>query len=265
VRIWAVANQKGGVGKTTTAVSLGGWLAAAGHRALLVDLDPHGSLTSYFGGNPEEIGGSVYNLFQQRVAGGTPDAGGCLRATRLEGLSLLPASTPLATLDRQLGAREGMGLVLAQALAGLRARFDHVLLDCPPVLGVLLVNALACAERLIIPVQTEHLALNGLERMLHTIAMVTRSRRIRLPYLVVPTMFDKRTRAALDCLEELRRRHAAALWAEAIPEDTQLREAARAGLPIAQHAPQARAARAYHSLLQSLLATAAQPLPEALA
>lgn len=265
MRIWAVANQKGGVGKTTTAVSLGGGLAASGRRTLLVDLDPHGSLTSYFGCNPEEIAGSVYNLFQQRVAGGAPDAGTCLRATRVEGLWLLPASTPLATLDRQLGAREGMGLVLAQALGALRSRFDHVLLDCPPVLGVLLVNALACAERLIVPVQTEHLALHGLERMLHTIAMVTRSRRHRLPYLIVPTMFDKRTRAALDCLEELRRRHAATLWPGTIPEDTQLREAARAGLPIAQHAPQARAAQAYHALLEALFAAAAQPVPEAVA
>jgi chromosome partitioning protein len=257
VHTWAVANQKGGVGKTTTAVSLAGWLAARGHATLLVDLDPHGSLTSYFGFNPEEIAPSVYDLFRQRAAGQPPDVLPCLRPTPVPHLTLLPAATSLATLDRQLGAREGMGLVLAQSLQAVNGRFEYVLLDCAPLLGVLLVNALACAQRLVIPVQTEHLALNGLERMMRTLAMVARSRRQPLSHLIVPTMFDRRTRAALECLEELRRRYGADLWPDTVPEDTRLREAARAGAPIAQHAPQSRAAQAYSALLDTLLAAVA--------
>jgi chromosome partitioning protein len=251
MRVWAVANQKGGVGKTTTAVSLGGLLAARGESTLLVDLDPHGSLTAYFGMDPERATSGVYDLFRQTTAGGVhPET--LVHETRFPHLQVMPASTAMATLDRQLGGREGMGLVLHRALTAMTERFDTVILDCPPMLGVLMVNALAACNRLLIPVQTETLALKGLERMLHTLDMIQRSRRIRMDYLVVPTMFDRRTRASVQSLRKLRAEHADTLWEGMVPVDTQFREASTAGIPLPLMQPDARGVEAYDWLLRRL-------------
>jgi chromosome partitioning protein len=251
VTIWTVANQKGGVGKTTTAVTLAGLCAGRGQRVLLLDLDPHGSLTSYFGYDPETLETGIYSLFQSETL--TSEAVlEVMRETSEANLQLLPASTALATLDRQLGARGGMGLVIGRALAAVRERFDHVLIDCPPMLGVLMVNALAACDRLIIPVQTEFLALKGLERMLHTLAMIERARSLQVAYTIVPTMFDRRTRASVDSLRALRERFAAHLWGDLIPVDTRFREASRAGRPLGQIWPDSRGAQAYGRLLEYL-------------
>ncbi len=251
MNVWAVANQKGGVGKTTTAVSLGGLLARRGARVLLVDLDPHGSLSSYFGHDPELPDGSVYDLFMD----GPSEAGSrqLVSKTAVEGLSLIPACTAMATLDRQLGTRQGKGLILQRALKGLTADYDHVLLDCPPMLGVLMVNALAACNMLLIPVQTEYLALRGLERMLRTVQMVLRSRPGDLPCHIVPTMFDRRTRACLDALEDLRKHHGECLWPGEIPLDTRFREASRQGQPLTVVHPWSRGSQAYRQLLGYLL------------
>ncbi len=252
--IWAVANQKGGVGKTTTAVTLGGELAARACRTLLVDLDPHGSLTSYFGFDPESGEAGAYTLFQAQAAKSGPvDYDQVLRATAVEHLSVLPASTALATLDRQLGAREGMGLVIKHALDDLRDRFDYVLMDCPPMLGVLMVNALAACDHLLIPVQTEFLAMKGLERMLRTLDMMHKSRAGGIPHTIIPTMFDRRTRASGDALAALQERYGTRLWDQVIPVDTQFREASKAGRPLSLFKASARGARAYQALLRSLL------------
>ena len=177
VRIWAVANQKGGVGKTTSVVALGGLLAESGKRVLVVDLDPHGSLTSWFGYDPDTIAHSVFDLFQHqgKVPDGLPAQ--LITGTSCPGLSLLPASTALATLERRMVGVEGMGLIVSRALTQLWDDFDYVLLDNTPSLGVLMVNALAAAQHLIIPVQTEFLAIKGLERMLHTLTMIMRSQK----------------------------------------------------------------------------------------
>ncbi|HHJ16470.1 MAG TPA: ParA family protein [Gammaproteobacteria bacterium] len=253
MKVWTVSNQKGGVGKTTTAVSLGGLLAAQGERVLLIDLDPQGSMSSYFRLDPDSMQHSVYSLFEARANDTRIE---CLDSllvdTGVAGLSLLPASTAMATLDRQLGARGGMGLVISQALARLDNRFDYVLMDCPPMLGVLMVNALAACERLLIPVQTEFLALKGLERMLHTLGMIGRSRGDTLPYTIIPTFFDRRTRASLDALRVMRDQHGACLWPRVIPVDTQFREASRSGVPINVHNRAARGNESYASLLHWL-------------
>jgi chromosome partitioning protein len=253
VKVWTVANQKGGVGKTTTAVSLGGRLTQWGLRTLLIDIDPHGSLTSYFRYDPDALEVSVYNLFKAVADGRDIDPASLLHPTGTEGLDLMPAEMALATLDRQAGRLDGMGLVIKQALQKLETRYDHVIIDCPPILGILMINALAACEQLIIPVQTEFLALKGLERMLHTLQMVTKSRRVPLPYLIVPTMFDRRTRASIDTLRVMKGSFPDHLWHRLIPVDTLLREASKAGIPPAYFTPQGRGAMAYDQLLQDLM------------
>jgi len=253
VKVWTIANQKGGVGKTTTTVALGGLLAQRGQRTLLIDIDPHGSLTSYFRYDPDALDDSVYTLFKAVADKKPTDPEKLLFKTGTEGLELMPAVIALATLDRQAGKLEGMGLVLKNALQELESRFDYVLIDCPPMLGVLMVNALAACERLIIPVQTEFLALKGLERMMQTLAMVLRARHIELPYSIVPTMFDQRTRASIDSLRMLRETYQEHLWSEVIPVDTQLREASKAGIPPVQFNATTHGVVAYEMLLDSLM------------
>jgi chromosome partitioning protein len=256
MKIWAVANQKGGVGKTTTAVTLAGLLAQRGQRVLLVDMDPHGSVTAYFKYDPDQIDRGVYGLFQAAApmpAGLTAEV---ILPTRLDAIRVLPASPAMATLDRALGAREGMGRVLVRALEQVSDRFDYALIDCPPMLGVLMVNALAACEHLLIPVQTEFLALKGLERMLHSLVMIERARGAPLSYTIVPTLFDRRTHAAIESLRLLQERYPAQLWSGVIPVDTQLREASRAGVPLSWLAPRSRASVAYSQLLDHLTGVA---------
>lgn len=248
MHVWAAANQKGGVGKTTTVVSLAGWLSRKGKRVLLVDLDPHGSLTSYFGFDPDTQEPSLYHLFQNPPT----DIRRIIVDTRLEPIKLVPSSTAVATLDRQLGTQEGKGLVLRNALVTCFDQFDYCIIDCPPILGVLMVNALAAAEQLLVPVQTEFLAIKGLERMMRTLDMIMKSRKKPVPCTIVPTMFDRRTRAAHESLQILRDQYGDKLWTDVIPLDTQFREASMQGLPIPFLSPNSRGAQAYQALLFSL-------------
>lgn len=252
VRIWSIANQKGGVGKTTSVVALGGLLAEQGKRVLLVDLDPHGSLTSYFRQNPDNLERSLYHLFFEQRYKDKAFIQTVIKPTSLPNVSLLPATTSLATLERQVSGQDGMGLVLARSLAQLWDEYDYALLDTPPILGVLLVNALAACQRLVIPTQTEHLAMKGLERMIHTLKMVMRSQNRNLPFMIVPTLFDRRTLASVTTLKEMRRLYQDSLWQEAIPVDTRLRDASHEGVFPHQMDEQGRGVRAYRHLLSEL-------------
>ncbi|MDN6318767.1 MAG: ParA family protein [Marinobacter sp.] len=254
MRIWAVANQKGGVGKTTSVVALGGLLAERGKRVLVVDLDPHGSLTSWFGYDPDTLAHSVFDLFQHqgKVPEGLPAQ--LITETGCAGMSLLPASTALATLERRMIGVDGMGLIVSRALAQLWDDFDYVILDNTPSLGVLMVNALAAAQHLIIPVQTEFLAIKGLERMLRTLQMIMRSQKNQLPYTIVPTMFDRRTQASVKSLNLLRKTYQDDLWKFAVPVDTKFRDASQAGVIPSKLDSQTHGVRAYRHLLDELLA-----------
>lgn len=253
MHVWAVANQKGGVGKTTSTVTLGGLLADQGHKVLLLDLDPHGSLTSYFKYDPDGLQKSAYDLFQQgkKIPEDLPQS--LLMDTGHDRVKLIPASTALATLERQVSAQGGMGLVISRALALLWNRFDYVLIDSPPVLGLLMINALASAEHLVIPVQTEFLAIKGLERMMRTLKMVTKARKNELPYTVVPTLYDRRTQASVQSLRLLRNSYPENIWNSMIPVDTKFRDASMAGMPPSMLDPQSRGVHAYNVLLKHLL------------
>lgn len=253
MQVWAVANQKGGVGKTTSVAGLGGVLAEEGHSVLLVDLDPHGSLTSYFKFNPDEVEQSSYDLFLHKGPVSKQMMESLIVPTAFQGLDILPSSTLLATLERQLGKQPGLGLVLKSALQKVADKYEYVLIDTPPLLGVLLVNAMAAAQTLILPVQTEHLAIKGLERMMRTLAMVMQSQKRSLPYWVVPTMFDRRTHASVQSLRILRNTYQGCIWPSAIMVDTRLRDASHAGVPPSIFEPHGRGAKAYRSLLKYII------------
>ncbi len=252
MQVWTVANQKGGVGKTTTTISLGGLAAEQGKRVLLVDLDPHGSLTSYFRQDPDTIPLSSFTLFQERKNLSLETIAQLLMPTPFDNIVLLPASTALATLERQAIGNDGMGLVIARALEKIADDFDLVIIDSPPILGVLLINALAACDRLITPVQTEYLALKGLERMVHTLKMLGRSQKKQLDYVVVPTLFDRRTQASVSSLRMLRYQHGEHAWPGKVPVDTKFRDASKAGVPPGLYAPASRGVEAYRSLLKWL-------------
>lgn len=249
--VWTVANQKGGVGKTTTTIALGGLLAELGHRVLLVDTDPHASLSYYFGIESEDLELSVYDLFIQ--VSSKEQILQSLCPTSYKNIDILPATMGLATLDRSLGTKGGMGLVLKKAMQKLSSDYDYVLMDCPPVLGVLMVNALAASDRIIVPVQTEFLALKGLDRMMKTMDIMQGEQDNPFKYTIVPTMFDKRTKASILTYQKLKDTYQKKVWAGVIPIDTNFRNASLAQKVPSDYAASSRGVYAYKSLLKHLL------------
>ena len=253
MQVWAIANQKGGVGKTTTVVTLAGLLAEVGYSVLMVDLDPHGSLTSYFHYDPDELDHSVYDLFVTQNDVTAKQVNSLLCKTSVEQIQLMPASTAMATLERRAIQHQGLGLQVAKALRHLQGRYDYVLIDSPPVLGVLMVNALAACNHLIVPTQTEFLALKGLERMIRTISMINRARKKKLSYTIIPTFYDRRTQASVSCLRELNKCYPDELSSAVIPIDTKFRNASMKGVVPSSLDAGSRGVHAYARLLRSLI------------
>lgn len=250
--IWTVANQKGGVGKTTTSITLGGLAAQAGLRVVLLDLDPHGSMTCYFRHNPDFQESGCYPLFTQRHNLTREFIKTQMTRTPSQNLDLLAASTALATLERQSIKNDGMGLVISRCLTELWDEYDLAILDCPPQLGVLMINALAACQHLLVPVQTEFLALKGVERLLHTLQMISRSRKKDLPFTIIPTMYDRRTQASVSCLRQLRSTYSDFVWQGKIPIDTKFRDASKAGAFPHHLYPHSRGVEAYQRLLRDM-------------
>jgi chromosome partitioning protein len=246
--VWSVANQKGGVGKTTTTITLAGLLSKQGKRVLLVDTDPHGSLTAYLGYDSDDVPASLFDLFQLKEYT-EQTVSPLILKTEIEGIDIIPAHMSLATLDRVMGNRSGMGLILKRALLSLRAKYDYVLIDCPPILGVMMVNALAASDRILIPVQTEFLAMKGLERMVRTLEIMQKSRNKGFKVTIVPTMYDKRTNASLHTLNQLKTDYPDQVWNSAVPIDTKFRDASLRHLPVSHFAAGSRGVFAYKQLL----------------
>ncbi len=247
--VFAVANQKGGVGKTTTAVNLGACVAEAGYETLLVDVDPQGNATVNLGLGKEESP----NLYD--VLGGTASAEAAVRPTGVERLAILPSTPDLAGANVELPRLEGSETRLRDALASLRDRFAYLFLDCPPSLGPLTVNALVAAERVIVPVQTEYFALEGLAGLLDTLGLIQRELNPRLSVAgMLLTMHDGRTRLGQDVEREVREHFPDLVFETVIPRNVRLGEAPSYGRPVIHHDPHCAGADAYFSLAREVAA-----------
>ncbi|RME89043.1 MAG: ParA family protein [Anaerolineae bacterium] len=250
-RIYTLANQKGGVGKTTTAINLGAYLAHYGQRVLIVDIDPQANATSCLGVDKHGVQGGTYEAL---ITAAVPPSF-ILYNERLN-LSLLPSSPALAGAEVELVSEEGRETRLKRALESVAGRYDYILIDCPPSLGLLTVNGLvAAADGVIIPVQCEYLPLEGLGQLTQTIRRV---RTALFPDLrvrgVVLTMFDGRTNLSADVVAEVRRHFPEQVFKSIIPRSVRLAEAPSYGLPISVYAPTSPGAKAYDALAQELLA-----------
>jgi chromosome partitioning protein len=249
-RIYTFVNQKGGVGKTTTAINLGAYLAQFGQRVLIVDIDPQANATSSLGVDKNTVGGSTYEL----LLGALPPDALPLRNERL-GLSILPSSPGLAGAEVELVNELARETRLRQALTRLDGRYDYILIDCPPSLGLLTVNGLVAArDGVVIPVQCEYLALEGLGQLTQTI---NRVRAALFPELkvrgVVLTMFDPRANLSADVVEEVNKHFPKQAFHTVIPRSIRLAEAPSYGLPITAYAPSSAGAKAYEALAREVL------------
>jgi chromosome partitioning protein len=247
-RVYAIANQKGGVGKTTTAVNLSACIAEAGCATLIVDADPQANATVGLG-VPRSREPGLYD-----VLAGNATAAEAVVDTSVPGLRLLPAGPGLAGANVELPRLEHFELRIREALSSLRDDFEYVLIDCPPSLGPLTVGALAAADQVIVPVQTEYFALEGLAGLLDTLARVRREINPQLTVAgMLLTMHDARTRLGRDVEQEVRKHFPDLVYETVIPRNVRVGEAPSYGLPVTHHDPHSAGAEAYFELARELL------------
>lgn len=248
-KVYAVANQKGGVGKTTTAVNVAACIAEAGYSTLLVDVDPQANATVGLGLSRGQSPG----LYE--VLAGDCDAGEAIVEGSVEGLALLPAGPGLAGANVELPRIDGFERRLREALEPVREGYEYIVLDCPPSLGPLTVSALAAADRVIVPVQTEYFALEGLAGLLETLELVQRELNPRLTVAgMLLTMHDNRTRLGRDVEREVREHFADLVFETVIPRNVRVGEAPSYGLPVTHHDPHSAGAEAYFELAKEVAA-----------
>jgi len=248
-RVLAVANQKGGVGKTTTAVNLSAGLALAGHPTLLIDFDPQASATSGLGVHPQELEASVYHVLI-----GARAADDAIRTTQIDNLSLLGASRDLIGAEIELVPLPRREYRLDEALTQVRRRFEFIIIDCPPSLGLLTVNALTAADAVLIPLQCEYYALEGLSALLETVGFIRQSLNPKLDIQgLLLTMFDTRNGLAHQVVNEVRQHFPNQVFHSIVPRNVRLSECPSYGVPAMVYDATSRGARAYAALADELV------------
>ncbi|MBC7334177.1 MAG: ParA family protein [Actinobacteria bacterium] len=248
-RIIAIANQKGGVGKSTTAVNLSAYLGHYGFETLLVDMDPQSNSTSGVGINPSEVKSCIYEVI---ISGLDPNE--VILKTRHHNLDVLPSSIRLAGAEVELVASFKREYKLREAIEKIRKDYDFIIIDCPPALGLLTINALAAANEVIIPIQCEYYALEGLGQLINTIDLIKKNLNERLEITgAVMTMYDSRTRLAEEVIGEVRKHFPEKVYETIIPRNVRLSEAPSYGEPILIYDPECKGAIAYENLTKEVI------------
>ena len=248
-KIISFSNQKGGVGKTTTCVNMAAYLSRAGKKVLLIDLDPQGNATTGLGFSKGSLKKSVYNV----VIEGEEVKDNVLE-TELEGLYILPSNIDLAGAEVDLVYKKNRDRVLKAALEKVKGAYDYILIDCPPSLGLLTINALSASDSAIIPIQSEYYALEGLSQLMNSISLVKQHLNTALDVDgVVLTMYDSRSLISKQIADEIRKFFTKRLFEIVVPRNIRLVEASSYGKPIMMHDPKCTGARAYKALTQEYL------------
>lgn len=255
-KVIAICNQKGGVAKTTTAINLSSYLALEHKKTLLIDLDPQANATSGAGINKHSIKSSVYHVLHEQIS--LKDA--CLK-TEIEDLWVVPSSLDLTGAEVELVNVMSREYRLKKAIAQVRDNFDYVIIDCPPSLGLLTVNALAASDGLLIPIQCEYYALEGLNQLMKTFKLIKENLNNALTIEgVLMTMADYRTKLTKEVIEEVRRHFSDKVYNVVIPRAVKLTEAPGFGKPIALYDKNSIGAQAYQSLANEVLGKVVQPI-----
>jgi chromosome partitioning protein len=249
VKVIAIANQKGGVGKTTTSVNLSACLADLGKKVLLLDLDPQGNSTSGFGFDKTKIKQSIYDV----LVNDTPIEGVILQ-TKIENLMLLPATIQLAGAEIELVSIMSRETKLKRVLDKVKYNYDYVIIDCPPSLGLLTINSLTAANSVLVPIQCEFYALEGLSQLMNTITLVQKNLNPALSLEgVVLTMFDARTNLSIQVVDEVKNHFRHKVYQTIIPRNVRLSEAPSHGQPITRYDPKSKGAEVYIDLAKEVI------------
>ncbi|MBJ8153528.1 MULTISPECIES: sporulation initiation inhibitor protein Soj [Bacillus cereus group] len=249
-KIIAIANQKGGVGKTTTSVNLGAGLAQVGKKVLLVDIDAQGNATTGVGIEKSELDRCIYNVLVEDA-----DVQGVIQKTATENLDVLPATIQLAGAEIELVPTISREVRLQRALQPVRDEYDYIIIDCPPSLGLLTINALTAADSVIIPVQCEYYALEGLSQLLNTVRLVQKHLNKNLAIQgVLLTMLDARTNLGIQVIDEVKKYFRDKVYRSIIPRNVRLSEAPSHGKPIMQYDAKSRGAEVYIDLAEEVIA-----------
>ena len=249
VRIIAVTNQKGGVGKTTTAINLSACLAAEGKRVLIIDADQQGNTTSGLGLDKNDVPLTIYDIFL-----GEASIEEVKQPTCVEGLEVVPANINLTGAEIELIGKEEREFIIREELAKIKEDYDFIIIDCPPSLNLITINALVAADTVLVPIQCEYFALEGLEQLLHTVNLVKKRLNPNLEIEgIVFTMFDARTNLSLQVVEEVKRSLGQNVYRSIIPRNVRLGEAPSHGLPIHLYDPRSKGAEAYALLAEEVM------------